>query len=176
MLFTIKRTISYKDEKVVCLLYKALVRPILEYAQEVWQPHLKQDIVRLEKVQQRLTKSIPTLKHLSYEERLRKLDLPTLVYRRMRGDMISLYKITHGLMNCNIPLARNTNNTRGHNYKLYIHGARTNIRKRFFSNRVAIPWNSLSTEVVNAPTVNSFKTRLDRAWANNPYKFQFDYE
>jgi plasmid maintenance system killer protein len=47
----------------------------------------------IENVQKRATKQIPGMKNLSYEERLRKLELPTLSYRRLRGDMIEVYKI-----------------------------------------------------------------------------------
>jgi len=50
----------------------------------------------LEKVQKRATKLVLTVKILCYEERLRKLKLPTLEYRRIRGDMIELYKIVAG--------------------------------------------------------------------------------
>ena len=108
VLFTIKRTLTYKNEKTVLLLYKALVRPILEYAQEVWHPVLLQDIDRIEKIQRRATKLIPSIKHLSYEDRLRHLKLPSLVYRRKRGDMLTTYKIMHGLLVSNISLVRNT--------------------------------------------------------------------
>ena len=51
-------------------LYKALVRPHLEYAQEVWQPHLKRQSKSLEAVQRRATKLIHSIKHLTYVERL----------------------------------------------------------------------------------------------------------
>ena len=78
------------------LLFRALVRPILEYAQSVWSPYLKKHIDMIENVQRRSTKVIPGFKNLTYEERLRKLKLPTLKYRRLRGDMIEVYKILHG--------------------------------------------------------------------------------
>ena len=50
-------------------------------------------IKAIESVQRRATKMIPTIKDLSYSERLKKLKLPTLAYRRARGDMIEVYKI-----------------------------------------------------------------------------------
>jgi len=50
----------------------------------------------LENVQKRATKLIIPLKHKSYEERLRILNLPTLKFRRIEGDMIELYKILTG--------------------------------------------------------------------------------
>jgi len=49
-------------------------------------------IEKLEKVQKRATRMVITIKKLHYEERLRRLKLPTVKYRRIRGDMIELYK------------------------------------------------------------------------------------
>ena len=51
----------------------------------------------LEKVQQRATKLIPEVKHLSYSERLKSLKLPTLEYRRQRADQIQVFKIMNEL-------------------------------------------------------------------------------
>jgi len=69
------------------------VRPHIEYqyANSVWSPFLKGNIENIEKVQKRATKLIISLKHLTYEERLKQLKLPTLKYRRARGDMIEVY-------------------------------------------------------------------------------------
>ena len=55
----------------------------------------KKDIVRVESVQRHFTKRISGLNHLSYHERLRALNIPSLEYRRSRGDMIETYKILH---------------------------------------------------------------------------------
>jgi len=68
----------------------------VEYANIVWHPYLKKDIELLERVQHRATKMVPGLRHLTYEERLRKIDLPTLVYRRARGFAIDTYKYLNG--------------------------------------------------------------------------------
>ena len=51
----------------------------------------------IENVQRRCTRQLPYLKDLSYPERLKKLNLPTLAYKRLRGDMIETYKIIKGL-------------------------------------------------------------------------------
>ena len=45
------------------------------------------------KVQKRATKILPQLKHMNYSDRLKACKLPTLHYRRIRGDMIETYKI-----------------------------------------------------------------------------------
>ena len=81
----IRRTYTYLDEDSFKCLFKALVRPHLEYAEAVWNPYKKQDIEEIENVQRRATRQLPSLKGLSYPERLQKLNMPTLKYRRSRG-------------------------------------------------------------------------------------------
>ena len=72
------------------------MRSQLDYASSVWASYRKKHIDKIEQVQKRATKQIPEMKNLNYEERLRKLKLPTLGYRRVRGDMIEMYKIIKG--------------------------------------------------------------------------------
>jgi hypothetical protein len=88
----IRRSFKYLDFKTFCLLFKSLVRPILEYASSVWNPYKTKDIEAIENVQRRATKMLPDMKDLTYEERLKKLKLPSLRYRRLRGDMIETFK------------------------------------------------------------------------------------
>ena len=97
MIGIIKKTFSYLNKDMFIALYKAFIRPHLEYCPEIWNPHLVKDISALEKVQRRATKLIPEYKDLQYEERLQRLKLFPLVKRRLRGDMITTYKIINGL-------------------------------------------------------------------------------
>ena len=88
---------SHVDCNTFILLYKALVRPHIEYANSVWSPYEKCDIEQIEKIQRRATKLvIISLKKLPYKERLLRLNLYTLKYRRLRGDMIEVFKIVPG--------------------------------------------------------------------------------
>ena len=93
----IKSTFSCLNEQTLPPLYKALVRPRMEFAIQAWCPYLKKDIQKLEKVQRRATKLVPSLSKLPYEERLEALGLTTLEQRRTRGDMIETFKILKGL-------------------------------------------------------------------------------
>ena len=81
----IRRSFSYMDEATFLMLYKALMRPHLEYANSIWNPYKKKHITAIENVQRRATKLIPGFKDITDEERLKILKLPTLTYRRKRA-------------------------------------------------------------------------------------------
>ena len=67
----IRRHITYKENSLIVTLYKAIVRPHLEYCLKAWSPYLRKDIDMLEKVQRRANKLIPGLRYLRYEELLK---------------------------------------------------------------------------------------------------------
>ena len=73
-----------------------MVRCHLDYCSSVWSPYMKKDTEALEKVQKRATKILPQLKHMNYSDRLKACKLPTLHYKRIRGDTIETYKILTG--------------------------------------------------------------------------------
>ena len=159
----IKRNFKFLDETSLTKLYKALVRPHLEYAQSVWSPHFRTDKKTIESVQRRATKLISQLKNLSYEERLKALDLPSLEYRRLRGDLIQMYNLlSSNSDNYKYFFELNKNDrTRGHNLKLVQHHCKLDSRKYSFSMRAISTWNNLNYNVVNAKNVNTFKNLLD---------------
>ena len=169
MVGMIKNTFSFMNQDMFLCLYKALVRPMLEYCTEVWNPHYEKDIKALENVQRRATKLVPQLSKLSYDERLKSLKLYPLKDRRLRGDMITVYKMMNGMIDINkdkiIPMHKtplNGINTRSHDKQLIGNIVRTESRKSFFSQRVVLPWNTLSTETVNSTSVAMFKGRYAR--------------
>ena len=84
----IRITIMYKEKQLIVPLYKAIVRPHLEYCIQAWRPYRKKDIDKLERIQRRATKMIPELRDLSYESRLLQCGLTTLETRRLRGGQI----------------------------------------------------------------------------------------
>ncbi|KAI8493731.1 hypothetical protein Bbelb_286520 [Branchiostoma belcheri] len=142
-----------------------MVRPHLEYCVQVWSPWLQKDIDRLEAVQRRASRLIPSLRGLPYEQRLRKMKLTTLAVRRFRGDMLEVFKILKGKegirMEDLFTLASNPYATRGHHLKLEMPLAKLNIRKKFFSVRVIQEWNKLPLETVKQTSVNRFKSSID---------------
>ena len=129
----IRRSFTYLDRDIMTQLFKALVRPHLEYGNSVWSPFYKKDITVIENVQRRATKLITELKDVPYQERLWSLNLPSLVYRRLRGDLIEPYKYTHNHYNIESDklLPRATAITRGHSLKLSKQRFNLDVRKRF---------------------------------------------
>ena len=159
------RTIKNKYPNIMTSLFKSLVRPILEYALAVWCPYKRKHIDEIEKVQRQFTRHIKGLKNLSYHDRLRKLKLPSLEYRRLRGDFIEVYKIVHKIYD---PLTTNSLLTLDLNLKtrtnsLKLKKKRTNYQpyQCFFTNRVTSNWNRLSKDIVCAESLNIFKNKLD---------------
>ena len=179
MLGIIKRNFKKMPVYANVMLYKGLVRSHLEYAGSVWSPHLKKYIEQIERVQMRATKAFCKNKDMSYEERLRDLKLPTLRFRRTRGDMIEVFKVAHNLYDKRTAVTLNfydSARTRGHQYRLFPQHVHYDLRKYFFSNRVISAWNSLPEFVVSAGTVNSFKNRLDSFWHDQDARFNWHME
>ena len=111
------------------------------------------------------------IKSLTYEERLAKIEIPSMKYCWMHGDMIMVYKVLNGYEPSLEHLFEVDNNsiTRGHNFKLKKPPFKTTIRQHFFNNCVVNNWNSLPFDVVKATSINSFKNKLEKCWENRIY-------
>ena len=161
----IRRTIMYKENQLIVLLYKAIVRPHFEYCIQAWRPYRKKDIDKLERIQRRATKMIPELRDLSYESRLLQCGLTKLETRRLRGDQIEVFKIVNGCEDADMNMffkLKEGSRTRGHKAALVKEQCRLDMRKYSFSQRVINEWNKLPNNCVNASSVNMFKNRIDR--------------
>ena len=172
----IRRSFDHLDGPLLAQLFKCFVRPHLEYGNTIWAPFYEKDTTLIENVQRRATKTIQGIRDLRYEDRLRHLKLPSLVYRRLRGDLIETYKMMNGHYNIDVntllPQGKNPT-TRGHNFKLSKQRFNTDTRKRFFSLRVVNYWNALPDNIVEASTTNTFKNRLDKFYGDIKYKIDF---
>ncbi len=128
-------TFEHKSEKVILTLYNFLVRPLLAYCIQFWCPYYRMDIDKLERVQRRVTKMIPRLRCKPYEERLQELNLFSLSKRRMRGDLIEVFKMFKGFVNVDVndyfTLAQ-SRVTRGNGYATASKGFSSQEAKHFF--------------------------------------------
>ena len=164
LLAIIKRCFACLDRRMITRLYKALIRPVLEYGNSVWGPCYKGDQDALEKLQRRTTKMVQGLRHVPYQDRLRQLDLPSLAYRRIRGDMIIIYKLITGKIQADtgmVQVERGPYRTRGHSLRMKKVRATKQVRRNYLLIRAVNKWNSLPERVVSAENTLLFKIRLD---------------
>ena len=170
----IRNSFSYFDAELVRLLYVSLIRPHLEFAVPVWNPYLKKDIDKIERIQHKATRLVPKIRNKCYEDRLDEMRLTTLETRRKRGDLIQFFKIINGIDQVEwknkpektlqgIENGPVTSNLRKKGICYHREPANTcMIRDTFFLNRVIPLWNTLPRHIKEAATLNSFKARLDK--------------
>jgi len=153
----IKRSVASRSREVILPLCSALVRS-----------HLESCILQ-EEVQRRATKMIRGMELLSYEARLRELGLFSLEKRRLQGDLIAAFQyLKWGYRKDGEHIFSRAccDRTRSNGFKLREGRFRVDTRKEFFTMRVVKHWHRLPREVVDAPFLETFKARLDRALSN----------
>ena len=158
----IRRSFTYLDKESFTKLYTALVRPHLEYAQSVWSPHLKKYQDLLEKVQMRATKLVDHMGALDYSERLRALNLPTLAFRRYRGDMIEVFKHFHNYDRSIVSKSFQPRERSSRKHQFQLHERKPSdgiqgVHHNAFYNCTARQWDELASHVVKATSVDMFK-------------------
>ena len=168
----IKKSFAYLERSTVTTLYKSMVRPHLEYGNVIWGPTYQGDKLLLEKVQRRATKMVKDLKDLPYAKRLELLELPSLQYRRLRGDMIYTYKIITEKVDIDRSnfFDMRKSSTRGHQYKITKKKATIAARINNFSNRIIDEWNKLPSRILTAETTDKFKNKLDDVLVKRMYE------
>ncbi len=125
------------DKDSFLTLYKALVRSHLDYGNLIYFPITKKNKQLVENAQRRAARLLHELQGLSYEQRLARLDLPSLEYRRQRFDLIQVFKIINNIddIDASVFFSYSGNQLRGHSRKLNKPRARKAIRLNSFSHR-----------------------------------------
>jgi hypothetical protein len=160
----VKRNIKTSNTKVKTLAYNSLVRPILEYACQVWDPHTEKDIQKLESVQRRAARYVTNRYHntSSPTEMISNLKWDSLKQRRAKIRLITLYKIIHNLIE--IPreqyLLPTTSTYQQQSLNFYRPITTTNYLKYSFFPRTIAQWNSLPYAIKSATRLEGFKTSI----------------
>jgi len=163
----ILRCFETRDRDLLVRAFVTYVRTLMEYNSVVWSPDLKRDIDAIEKVQRRFTKRLAGLKKLSYSQRLKLVNLPSLELRRLHTDLLWRYKIVFGVIDlmcddffklypCTV--------TRGHVYKLYKPSSTSSARSHFFACRIINAWNNLRYIPLSTDfsSINAFKRSISK--------------
>jgi hypothetical protein len=159
----IRRTFNSRHRNIMWPAFTSYVLPLLSYCSPVWCPYQQRDVNALEKVQRRYSKRISGLDNVQYSERLKSLNSLSLASRRVYADLLTVYKYTHGLVNCpatEAGLHVSTTATRGGGLRLYQHRAANVACGNLFPFRAASAWNKLPINVANSKSLGLFKRSL----------------
>ena len=171
-----RRTFDYIDRRSFNILYNQKIRTHLEWGAIACPPITKSESFVLERVQDKATHLVNNLRSLNSDERRENLGLFHVSYRRLRGDLIEVYKL----------LTKRTKMDHGQFWE--VRDSRTGPmlvkdqlgptctgqgrkqRRNFFAYRVIKPWNWLPKELKIAPSINSFKNGLDNLMKTERWK------
>ena len=156
-----RKFFSAMDVNSCILLYKAFIRPNLEYACQVWDPHLKKDIAALESVQKFALRACTKSWDASYDLLLSQTNLPSLQDRRAHLKICTLYKIVYSMVDFpDAPIRFDCSpySTRSHHsLSIASYPSKSNqFSGSFFPSSTKL-WNSLSYDVISLSNFLSFK-------------------
>ena len=164
----IHRNLKGCPEKTQTHCFKSLVRPILEYASAVWDPHLQKDIDTLEKTQKRAARRISNNYscQTSASGLVNNIGLEKLHVRRKKDKLRTMFKIKHKEVAVNIPESLDNKNQRttrnNHHMILNVPFAKSNVYKNSFFPSTARIWNSLPVECVESNNIEQFNKLLSQ--------------
>ena len=173
MIAWVTRNLILRELGVMRNVYKTIIRPHLEYCAQLWSPPACHgywsNIIELENVQRRFTRLIDGIGSLPYSKRLEALQITTLAERRVRGDLIEVYKIINELVEYGQDIFKLTRSGEKIVSKLSynIDSDIRRISKRFIAERVVKYWNLLPSFVRNSSSVTDFKINLEEYKKSN---------
>ena len=158
-----------RNRKFMITLFLSHIRPLMDFSARVWNVGYLGDVRSLERVQKSWITQIEGMMEQQYGDCLEQLGVFSVYGRLLRGDLIKIWQAFHthadvglyGLLDVQAHVS-----TRSNGLKLAIPRCRTELRRRFWSVRSVLRWNSLPAEVVQADTLECFKGRLDRHVGN----------
>ena len=170
--YTILRAFKSNNPYFYTRLFKTYALPVVEYNTSIWHPTLISDAKIIENVQRKFTKRVCqrcNIKFNSYSERLTILDIDSLEQRRIKYDLINLFKIYYKIIDVEFDdlFIKNSSvsnyNTRGHNHKIFLpRYSGSTTRHNFYCNRIIPIWNKLPQHIVNSVNLPQFKSNLNK--------------
>ena len=173
------RAFHYRGKRSLIPLFKTFVRPKLEFSAAAWSPWTEGDCKSLEKVQERLIRSLSDVRGDNYEDKLKNAGLTTLRERRERGDMVEAFKTLRGINAVDAdgwfkPISEDARPTRANaiigeegetrrELVLEVERSRLDLRKYSYTVRAAKAWNDVPEATKKQTNTNAFKNSYD-AW------------
>ena len=163
----IHRNLKYCPQSTRETAYCSLVRFTLEYCSGIWDPHLQKDITTLEKVNWRTVRVVFNKswwdRNVSPTALMKQLGWQSLENRCYHQRMAMMHDISHGLMALpRTELVKQQRSTRSHHFKYQTIGTNSNCSKYSIYPRSIPEWNSLNSDIITAPSVDSFKFWLSK--------------
>ena len=154
----IKRAFQTRDQVTMINAYKTYVQPHLDFCIQVWAPGNKAWQDKLEKVQKRALRLIPSLNGLDYQEKLKVSGLLTLSDRRKMFDLVEVYKRAKKGQVC---YQTSSKTTRSVEHKLLVVPKfRLDIKKNSFCVRATQEWNKIPKQIRESETLSIFKKNI----------------
>lgn len=158
------RCFKTRNVNFLVKVYKAYVRPLLEYCSPAWNSVKVQDIMAIESVQRLFTRRLCDTPGVSYPDRLKHFGLEPLELRRIRTDLVELYKIVKNksgvCFNDVLQYANITGNRQKNNLRIAKKFCRTSFGLNSYYSRNVDIWNDLPQSIVDAPSVKNFRDKL----------------
>ena len=177
MLGLIRRSLCCLNADILLPVYKTFVRHLVEYGASLWSGRLKKPHIRaIEKIQMQVTEMIEGVSYIDYGEWLKLLCLPTLSYRRARGQMIEVWKHYRVYNPKVIAPTFQRAKTRRKMYQIQRPRPGDGVRggqSCSFYYLAPVAWDNLPDSVVESDTINTFKNRLDNHWEDHPLRYDF---
>jgi len=152
-----------RDTKSMKNFYIMYIRPLLEYCSVAWSPIMQRDINIIENVQRFFSNKIPGCSFLPYRERLLRLSIGSLQFRRTIADLVFLFSVVSGAHSISLsPYFQHIppSITRGHNLKLELPFTKFTPAKQNFLSRSVPIWNSLPISILACNSKSAFHKKL----------------
>ena len=158
------RNIPRCCRKVKQMAYTTYIRPTVEYASPVWDPHTKRNTNKIEMVQRRCARYVTGNfdRTSSVTSMLNCLSWPTLEERRRQYRLAVMYRILHNQVDIHWQsfLTKTSSCIRGHSCRLFVPFCKNHVYASSFFPRTSKDWNNLTFDPADAPSLDIFTRKL----------------